>query len=145
MADGMEGESEDVSQDAAFIHGEVSHTEEMLDSLYVVDPGESQEAPNLAIGNVCEAEQKARQIADNSEAAQSGNTVLKVATEQAEAVENSSAESQGVEPETEAKAMEEAHGYATLFFVLGFIGVTAGAALACFAGKSMGRAEHFLK
>jgi len=138
MAEHMERENEDISRDATSIREDIASADKDLDSLYSVVPETSQETLDVAIDKMWEAEQNAKQIVDSSERLQEEIDKLEVVTAQVKAVEDRVVELQSVEAETRAKAMEKLYGYITLFFALGFIIVTAGAALAFFVNKSLG-------
>jgi hypothetical protein len=138
MAEHMERENEDIARDAVSIREDISSADKDLDSLYGVVPEASQETLDIAIDKMWEAEQNAKQIADSAARLQEEIDKLEVVTAQVKAVEDRVVELQGVEAETRAKAMEKLYGYITLFFALGFIIVTAGAALAFFVNKSLG-------
>lgn len=138
MAEHMERENEDIARDAVSIREDISSADKDLDSIYDMVPDAGQETLDIAIDKIWEAEQNAKQIADSAGRLQEEIDKLEVVTAQVKAVEDRVAELQGVEAETRAKAMEKLYGYITLFFALGFIIVTAGAALAFFVNKSMG-------
>lgn len=138
MAEHMERENEDIARDAVSIREDIVSADVDLDSIYMQVPEEAQERLDLAIDKIWEAEQNAKQISDSSARLQEEIDKLEVVTSQVKAVEERVAELQGVEAETRAKAMEKLYGYITLFFALGFLIVTAGAALAFFVNKSLG-------
>lgn len=138
MAEHMERENEDIARDAASIQEDIASADKNLDSIYDIVPDSGQETLDLAIDKIWEAEQNAKQIGESAARLQEEIDKLEVVTTQVKAVEERVAELQGVEAETRAKAMEKLYGYITLFFALGFLIVTAGAALAFFVNKSMG-------
>lgn len=138
MAEHMERENEDIARDAKSIQEDVASADKDLDSIYSMVPDSGQETLDLAIDKIWEAEQNAKQIGESAARLQEEIDKLEVVTSQVKAVEERVAELQGVEAETRAKAMEKLYGYITLFFALGFLIVTAGAALAFFVNKSLG-------
>ncbi len=138
MAEHMERENEDIARDAHSIQEDIASADADLDSIYMQVPEEAQGKLDLAIDKIWEAEQNAKQVGDSAARLQEEIDKLEVVTSQVKAVEQRVAELQGVEAETRAKAMEKLYGYITLFFALGFLIVTAGAALAFFVNKSLG-------
>lgn len=138
MAEHMERENEDIARDAQSIQEDISSADADLDSIYTQVPEEAQEKLDLAIDKIWEAEQNAKQVSDSALRLQEEIDQLEILTGQVKAVETRLAELQSAEAETRAKAMEKLYGYITLFFVIGFAVVVAGAAIAFFANKSLG-------
>lgn len=138
MAEHMERENEDIARDAVSIQEDIASADADLDSIYNKVPEEAQETLDLAIDKIWEAEQNAKQVSDSANRMQEEIDQLEVVTGQVKAMEARVVELQGVEAETRAKAMERLYGYITLFFAIGFLVVTAGAAVAFFVNKSLG-------
>lgn len=138
MAEHMERENEDIARDAVSIQEDIASADADLDYIYNKVPEEAQETLDLAIDKIWEAEQNAKQISDSANRMQEEIDQLEVVTGQVKAMEARVVELQGVEAETRAKAMERLYGYITLFFAIGFLVVTAGAAVAFFVNKSLG-------
>ncbi len=138
MAEHMERENEDIARDAKSIQEDIASADADLDSIYSMVPNTEQEKLDMAIDKIWEAEQNAKQISDSSARLQEEIDKLEIVTGQVKAIEQRVSELQGVEAETRAKAMEKLYGYITLFFAIGFLVVTAGAAVAFFVNKSLG-------
>lgn len=129
-----------VIEDAKVIKEEARKADTHIEKAYD-DPQiatESKEHLDSALESISEIKSHSDQIVEAGERVQAETTKMEVVATRIQDLEGRVAELENIEREGRAQAMQKLYGYITLFWVIGFIVIAGGVALAFFANKRLG-------
>lgn len=129
-----------IVEDATIIKQEAQKADTHIDKAYD-DPKiatESKEHLDSALESISEIKSHSDQIVEAGERVQAETTKMEVVSTRIQDLEGRVAELENIEKEGRAAAMQKLYGYITLFWVIGFIVIAGGVALAFFANKRLG-------
>lgn len=136
VTDNINDSTGDIKESAIDIIEEAANAKQSIDTVY--DESTNRKPLDAALDSISEIDSKADLIV--KEADYIGEEIEKmiILQDEVDRLEDKIVELNSVAEETKKKALERLYGYITIFWVIGFILIAAGAAIAFFANKTFG-------